>query len=72
MNETLIFQAIERMREIVKSASNKTKSARRLQEKTENHQKEIRTQKKARTQSKKLSTQIYNKNVEIEKDIYNA
>jgi hypothetical protein len=37
MNETLIFQAIARMREIVKDASKKTKSARRQQAKTNNH-----------------------------------
>lgn len=37
MNEVLIFQAIEKMREIVKSASKKTKAARRQQAKTRHH-----------------------------------
>jgi putative transposase len=37
MNETLIFQAIERMRELVKTASSKNKAARRQQAKTDAH-----------------------------------
>ncbi len=37
MNETLIFQAIDRMRELIKDASQKTKSARRQQAKTNQH-----------------------------------
>ena len=45
MNETLIFQAIERMREIVKAASTKTKSARRQQAKTDNHLRNSKIQK---------------------------
>lgn len=44
MNETLIFQAIEKMRDIVKTASRKTKSARRQQAKTNKHLNDIRTQ----------------------------
>lgn len=44
MNETLIFQAIEKMRNIVKTASRKTKSARRQQAKTDKHLNEIRAQ----------------------------
>lgn len=37
MNETLIFQAIEHMREIIKIASSKTRSARRQQARTAAH-----------------------------------
>lgn len=37
VNETLVFRAVDKMREIIKEASKKTKSARRQQAKTENH-----------------------------------
>jgi len=52
MNETLIFQAIEKMREIIKVASHKTASARRQQTKTNHHL--HKAQKKITKQNKKL------------------
>jgi putative transposase len=55
MNETLIFQAIERMREIVKKASYKTKSARRQQAKTDYHLKATVT-KEIEHKQKNIST----------------
>lgn len=56
VNETLIFQAIDRMRELIKAASNKTKSARKQRAKTESHLKIARGKKPVTTRSKKISS----------------
>lgn len=58
MNEVLIFQAIERMREITKAASYKTKSARRQQAKLDQHLKNAELNK---PKHKKSNKKIINK-----------